>query len=164
MPTSDVRPTFGQLLRNPVLLLAFGFGSGLSPKAPGTAGSLLAILAFPALALLPLPWYLLVLAVTIVGGVWVCGRAASTLGVHDHGGIVLDEIAGVWLAMATFPATWPWMLAGFVLFRLFDILKPWPISLLDRRVPGGLGIMVDDVLAGVFAWLILAVTREVMGL
>lgn len=164
MPTSDVRPTFRQLLRDPVLLLAFGFGSGLSPKAPGTAGSLLAILAFPLLALLPLPWYLLVVAVTIAGGVWICGRAARTLGVHDHGGIVLDEIASVWLAMATFPATWPWMLAGFVLFRLFDIVKPWPISVLDRRVHGGLGIMVDDVLAGVFTWLILAGIREVIGL
>lgn len=163
MPTSDVRPTFGQLLRDPVLLLAFGFGSGLSPKAPGTAGSLLAILAFPLLALLPLPWYLLVLAVTIVGGTWICGRAARTLGVHDHGGIVLDEIAGVWLAMATFPATWPWMVAGFVLFRLFDIVKPWPISVLDRRVHGGLGIMVDDLLAGAFTWLILAGVSEVIG-
>jgi len=162
MPTSNVRPTLRQLLRDPVLLLAFGLGSGLSPKAPGTAGSLLAILAFPLLALLPLPWYLLVLAVTIVGGIWICGRAARTLGVHDHGGIVLDEIAGVWLAMATFPATWPWMVGGFVLFRLFDIVKPWPISVLDRRVHGGLGIMVDDLLAGVFTWLILAGIREVI--
>jgi phosphatidylglycerophosphatase A len=156
------RPTFGQLLRDPVLLLAFGFGSGLSPKAPGTAGSLLAMLAFPLLALLPLPFYLLVLAATVVAGTWICGRAADRLGVHDHGGIVLDEIAGVWLAMATFPATWPWMVAGFALFRLFDIVKPWPISWLDRRVPGGLGIMLDDLLAGALTWLVLWLVEGVL--
>lgn len=164
MPTSEVNPPLARVLRDPVLLLAFGFGSGLSPKAPGTAGSLLAMLLFPLLALLPLPGYLLVVALTIVAGIWLCGAAARRLGVHDHGGIVLDEIAGVWLAMAAAPTTWPWMLAGFVVFRFFDILKPWPISWLDRRVSGGLGIMVDDLLAGVFTWLILAVLREVIGL
>jgi len=168
MPTSDragsgpLRPSFDQLLRDPVLLLAFGFGTGLSPKAPGTVGTLLAVALFPLLATLSLPCYMLVLAVTIVAGIWICGRAAKTLGVHDHGGIVFDEVAGLWLAMASFPASWPWMLAGFLLFRFFDIVKPWPIRWLDRRVGGGFGIMVDDLLAGAFAWLILIFIREVV--
>jgi len=161
--TSAPRPGFARLLRDPVLLLAFGLGTGLSPKAPGTVGSMLAIALFPLLAMLSLPNYLLVVAATIVAGIWICGRAAKTLGVHDHGGIVLDEVAGLWLAMASFPPSWPWMLAGFLLFRLFDIVKPWPIRWLDRRVHGGFGIMVDDLLAGAFTWLILAAVREVIG-
>lgn len=159
MPTSDIRPGWGQLLRDPVLLLAFGLGAGMSPKAPGTAGSLLAILCYPLLAMLPLAVYGLVVLITIVAGAWICGRAAHTLGVHDHGGIVLDEVAGVWLAMFALPATWPWLLAGFVLFRLFDIWKPWPIGWLDRRVPGGWGIMVDDLVAGAMTWLVLMAAR-----
>lgn len=156
-------PSWRQLVRDPVLLVAFGFGSGLSPRAPGTAGTALGLALFPVLALLPLPWYLLVVAITALGGVWVCGRAAQKLGVHDHGGIVVDEIAGIWLAMAGFPATWPWLLGGFLLFRFFDIVKPWPIRWLDRQIAGGFGIMVDDLLAGVFTWLALGAVRILAG-
>ncbi|MAT52663.1 MAG: phosphatidylglycerophosphatase A [Porticoccaceae bacterium] len=163
MPTSKATPTFRDLLRDPTLMLAFGFGSGLSPKAPGTAGSLLAIALYPLLATLPANTYWVILGITIIVGIAVCGRAADKLGVHDHGGIVLDEIAGVWVTMSTFPATWPWLVAGFVLFRIFDIWKPWPIRLLDRRVHGGLGIMLDDLLAGGLAWLLLFMAREVLG-
>ena len=152
-------PSWRQLARDPVLLLAFGLGSGLSPKAPGTAGSLLAVALFPPLALLSLPGYLFVVALTAIGGIWICGRAARKLGVHDHGGIVLDEITGVWLALATFPPSWPWLVGGFLLFRFFDIVKPWPIRWLDRHVSGGFGIMVDDLLAGVFTWLVLSAVR-----
>ena len=147
------------VFRDPVLLLAFGGGSGLSPVAPGTAGSLLAIALFPLLALLPLPAYLLFVAVFSLAGVWICGRAAEKLGVHDHGGIVIDEMAGMWLAMIAVPPTLPWTIAGFVLFRFFDIVKPWPIGLIDRHVQGGLGIMLDDLLAGVAALLILTACR-----
>ncbi len=145
-------PTPGQLLRDPLLLLAFGFGSGLSPKAPGTAGTLVAVGLFPLLALLPLSLYLSMLLVVVIAGVGICGYAARKMGVHDHGGIVWDELAGFWLAMTAFPATWPWLLAGFVLFRFFDIVKPWPISWLDRNVTGGLGIMLDDLVAGALTW------------
>lgn len=155
-------PTPGDLVRDPVLMLAFGFGSGLVPRMPGTAGSLLAVLLFPAIAWLPLSGYLAFLAVVVVVGVAVSGRASRRLGVHDHGGIVIDEFAGLWLALAGFPATLPWLVAGFVLFRLFDIWKPWPISWLDRRLSGGVGIMVDDLVAGGFAWLILCLFREVL--
>ena len=148
-------PSMNQLIRNPVHFLAFGFGSGLSPKAPGTAGTLVAMLLWPLLAGLPLEIYLAIVAVVSVGGFYLCGKTASDLGVHDHPGIVWDEIAGYWLAMAAIPCTWYWMLAGFVLFRLFDIWKPWPISWLDKQVHGGVGIMVDDLLAGLFAWILL---------
>jgi len=148
-------PSINQLIRNPVHFLAFGFGSGLSPKAPGTAGTLVAMLLWPLLAGLPLEIYLAIVAVVSVGGFYLCGKTASDLGVHDHPGIVWDEIAGYWLAMAAIPCTWYWMLAGFVLFRLFDIWKPWPISWLDKQVHGGVGIMADDLLAGLFAWILL---------
>jgi len=148
-------PSINQLIRNPVHFLAFGFGSGLSPKAPGTAGTLVALLLWPLLAGLPLTVYLAIVAVVSIGGFYLCGKTASDLGVHDHPGIVWDEIAGYWLAMTAVPFTWYWMLAGFVLFRLFDIWKPWPISWLDRKVHGGVGIMVDDLIAGVFTWALL---------
>lgn len=150
-PESLPKPDIG----NPVHLLAFGFGAGCSPFAPGTMGTLLAVGVYLPLSLLPLPVYGLMLAVIVVLGIWLCGRAARDLGVHDHPGIVWDEIAGYLLTMLAAPTGWIWVLFGFVLFRLFDIWKPWPINWLDRRVAGGLGIMLDDLVAGVFAALVL---------
>ena len=150
-----VNPTFSQLLRNPVQFLAFGFGSGLSPKAPGTAGTVVAILFLPLLAPLSVTTHLLVVGLAALVGFYLCGKAAEQLGVHDHGGIVWDEMVGFWLAMTAIPMTWPWVLAAFVLFRLFDIWKPWPISYFDKQVHGGVGIMLDDILAGFFAWIVL---------
>jgi phosphatidylglycerophosphatase A len=136
-------------------LLAFGFGSGLSPFAPGTAGSLAAIpLAWP-LTQLSLPVALGLLAALFVFGVWLCGRVGRRLGVHDHSGIVFDEFVGLWLVLVCVPLNWVWWLAAFALFRLFDAAKPWPISWLDRRIHGGLGVMLDDLLAGVFCLVIL---------
>lgn len=148
-------PDFRQLLRNPVHFLAFGFGSGLSPKAPGTAGTLVALALWPLLAGLPLLAYMAIVVIASVVGFYLCGKTASDLGVHDHPGIVWDEIAGFWLAMTALPLTWYWMLGGFVLFRVFDIWKPWPISWLDRKVEGGIGIMMDDLVAGAFTWVLL---------
>ena len=144
-------PTFTQLLRSPTLLLAFGFGSGLSPKAPGTVGTVAAIPLWWLLAQLPLQSYLLIVALAAIVGIVICGRAAEKLGVHDHGRIVWDEFVGFWIAMAALPVTWNSLLFGFVLFRLFDIFKPWPISWLDKKVSGGFGIMIDDVIAGLAA-------------
>ena len=141
------KPVMGNITH----LLAFGFGAGCSPKAPGTMGTLLAVGLYLPLSHLALPLYVAVLAVVIVSGIWLCGRAARDLGVHDHPGIVWDEIAGDPLTMVAAPPGWTWILAGFVLFRLFDIWKPWPIGWLDRRVGGGLGIMLDDLVAGLFA-------------
>jgi phosphatidylglycerophosphatase A len=153
--TSDAplpRPSWGSLLSDPLSLLAFGFGSGLSPIAPGTVGTLVAMAAMPLLAQLPLAAYLAWVLVAAAAGVWLCGHASRRLGVHDHPGIVWDEFAGYWLALVAVPAHWAWWLAGFVLFRLFDIVKPWPISVADRRLGGGFGIMLDDLLAGLMTW------------
>lgn len=156
-------PLFSVLLRSPVLLLAFGFGSGLSPKAPGTVGTLFAIPLWLLFAQLPLAAYMLLVAVCTFAGVYICGKAAEMLGVHDHGGIVWDEFVGLWIAMTALPVTWTNVVLGFVLFRTFDILKPWPIGWLDKRVPGGAGIMVDDIVAGVMAAAVMFVLTGFMG-
>ena len=147
--------TMHSLLRSPVLLLAFGFGSGLSPKAPGTAGTLLAVAIY--LVLPDMHWlvYLSLLLVAAAAGVWICDRSARLLGVHDHPGIVWDEFVGYWITMFMAPAGWEWVVVGFILFRLLDILKPWPVKWADEKVQGGLGIMLDDVLAGILAALAL---------
>lgn len=136
---------------NPVQFLAFGFGSGLSPRAPGTVGTLVAVPLYWLASGLSLPWYSAFILLAALVGIWICGEASRQLGVHDHGGIVWDEFVGYWLTMWALPADWLWIVAGFVAFRVFDIVKPWPISLLDRKVGGGLGIMVDDLAAGVMA-------------
>ena len=144
-------PSFSQLVRSPVLLLAFGFGSGLSPKAPGTMGTVAAIPLWYLLVQLPPQTYVLVVAICAIIGIFICGSSADKLGVHDHGGIVWDEFVGFWVTMAFLPVSYVSVLVGFILFRLFDIFKPWPISWLDKNVGGGLGIMIDDVLAGLAA-------------
>ena len=138
-----------EILCNPIFLLAFGFGSGFAPKAPGTAGTLLAVLIHLILVNLP-PWIhgTIIFAAFFIG-IWICGRTAEYLGVHDHEGIVWDEFAGYWVMMFLVPSNWLWVSFGFVLFRILDIFKPWPISVVDRQVGGGLGIMLDDLLAGV---------------
>lgn len=138
-------------MAHPVHFLAFGLGAGLSPKAPGTLGTLVAMALYLPLSHLPHSWYLGVTLVVIVAGIWICGWSARQLGVHDHPGIVWDEFAGYFVTMLWAPPGWPWMLLGFVLFRGFDILKPGPIGWLDRRIEGGLGIMLDDVAAGLAA-------------
>ena len=138
-------------MRNPVHFLAFGFGSGLSSKAPGTMGTLAALPVWYLLAQLPLAGYLAGLLLVIAVGPYLCGKTARDLGVHDHGGIVWDEIAGFLLTMLLVPVS-VWMaLIGFALFRLFDIVKPWPIGWLDRHVHGGTGIMLDDLVAALYA-------------
>ena len=143
------------VLKDPVHFLAFGLGSGLSPKAPGTAGTVAAIPFYLMMQSLSLPVYLLVLVVATLVGIWLCDRSSKDLGVHDHPGIVWDEFCGFWLTMIAAPAGWLWVFTGFVLFRIFDILKPWPIRWLDKHVHGGLGIMIDDLLAGGFAFICL---------
>lgn len=140
-----------RLWRSPVQLLAFGFGSGLSPWAPGTAGTLVAVPLYFALADLGLAYYSLLVIAAGALGVWLCGAASRQLRVHDHRGIVWDEWVGYWITLWALPVEWQWVISGFVVFRVFDILKPWPISLIDRRVPGGLGIMADDIAAGLMA-------------
>ena len=144
-------PIPAALLRDPGHLLALGFGSGLAPRAPGTFGTLAAIPVYLLCAPLAPAFYLLVIVAAFGLGVWLCGRTARALGVHDHPGIVWDEIVGYLLTMTLAPPGWPWVVLGFACFRLFDIWKPWPIRALDRSVHGGMGIMLDDLLAGAAA-------------
>jgi len=159
---TDRRRTRRIALTTPDGLLAFGFGSGLSPFAPGTAGSAVAVpLALP-LTWLALPAALAVIAIAFVFGIWLCGRVGRRLGVHDHSGIVWDEFVSLWLVLVCIPADWAWWLGGFVLFRVFDAAKPWPIGWLDRRVHGGLGVMLDDLLAAAFTLAVLALVGGVV--
>jgi phosphatidylglycerophosphatase A len=144
---------------SPSGFLAFGFGSGLSPFAPGTMGTLVSVPFIFALRTLNEVafWVALILLFTL--GVYLCGHVSRKLGVHDHGGIVWDEMLGYWLSAALVPLQWPWLLAAFILFRIFDILKPWPIRQLDKKVSGGFGIMIDDVVAALFTLGILALVQ-----
>ena len=143
------------VLTDPVHILAFGFGTGLSPVAPGTVGSLVGVL-FAWLTLdLGLPLQLAVAAALSLSGIWICGESARRIGVHDHGGIVWDEIAGMYITLLVAPPTITAWILGFVLFRAFDIAKPWPIRDLDHRLGGGLGIMLDDLAAALYALILL---------
>lgn len=149
--------TAKQILTDPILFLAFGFGSGLAKKMPGTFGTVAAIPLYLLLLQTSSQGYWLATLLSVLLGIYICDQAAKKLQVHDFGGIVWDEIAGFLITMIGLPFSWQTLLAGFVLFRLFDIVKPWPIRWLDQQVQGGLGIMLDDVLAGVFSALLLHV-------
>ncbi len=151
-----------KVLRDPVNLLAFGLGSGLAPLAPGTAGSLVGLALAWGTMELPITVRLLVAIALILSGIWICGEAARRITVHDHPGIVWDEIAGIYLALLVAPPSiWAWAL-GFGLFRLFDVWKPWPIRDLDHRLKGGLGIMLDDLVAALYTALILGFVGSLM--
>ena len=146
------------LLAHPAGWIACGFGSGLIPVAPGTAGSLAALLPWLALRELPWPYYFAALVFAFALGVWACNWAVRVLKIADPGAVVWDEFVGQWLALA--PLLWQprgglWILAGFMLFRIFDIAKPWPVSWADRTIGGGFGVMLDDVVAGSYAALVL---------
>jgi phosphatidylglycerophosphatase A len=143
------------ILKSPVHFLAFGFGSGLSPKAPGTIGTLVALPLVWALMHLSLIPYLCIVLMFSVLGVYLCGESARRLDAHDHPGIVFDEFVGMAITMIGMPLQFRWLLLGFAAFRCLDIGKPWPIREADRRLSGGLGIMLDDVIAGIFSCLIL---------
>jgi phosphatidylglycerophosphatase A len=154
MKTPLVRPLrdVSGLWRHPELVLLTGFGSGLAPRAPGTAGSVVAVLFWWwALSGLGVIAQGLVILGVFLLGIWLAERASKRFGVGDDPAIVIDEFAGQWLALLCAPASPVAVLAGFVLFRLFDIAKPWPVSVADQRVRGGLGVMLDDLLAGAYA-------------
>lgn len=138
-------------LNHPAHFLGFGFGSGLIPFMPGTFGSLAAIPLLIAMSYLPLWGYLVVTALSTIVGISICQKVTDDLGVHDHGAIVWDEVVGMMIVFIAIPLSWHSVLIGFVLFRIFDIWKPWPISFFDKNVHGGWGIMVDDLIAGLFA-------------
>ncbi len=150
------------VLTDPVHFLAFGFGTGLAPFAPGTFGSLPGIALFWLTMGYGLYVQLAVVAVLIVAGVWICGESARRLGIHDHGGIVWDEIAGMYLTLIVAPISVTGWVLAFVLFRVMDIVKPWPIRDLDHRLGGGVGIMLDDLVAALYAAVLLGLYRWLM--
>ena len=150
-------------LLDPVHFLAFGFGAGLVPRAPGTAGSVVGILIAWWLLLLPFSWRAAIVGAAVAAGIWICGESARRLNAHDHPGIVLDEIVAVLFGALVLPERNVWGLALlFVLFRIFDIAKPWPIRDVDHRLGGGLGIMLDDLIAALFAAIGLAAIRVLL--
>ena len=144
-------------IRDPVHFLALGFGAGCLPGAPGTFGSLVGVALYLPLQRLPWPWYLAIVIALFALGVWISGQTAKALGVHDDSRIVWDEIVGYLVTMIAAPTGWLWIILGFVLFRVFDIVKPWPIRWIDEKVRGGLGIVLDDVVAGLYGLAILQV-------
>ncbi len=135
-------------LCNKIHLLATGFGSGLAPKAPGTFGTIAALPFYLMFVYSPSYWFFIFTAVVCIVGPYICGKAAEDIGVPDHKSIVWDEFAGIFITLCFVPFSWLAVGVGFILFRFFDILKPWPISYLDKHVHGGLGIMIDDIVAG----------------
>ena len=139
------------LLVHPAGWIASGFGSGFSPFAPGTAGTIAAMLPWWWLRVLPLPWYLAAVVAAFAIGTWASSWVVRRSGVNDPQVVVWDEFVGVWIALIAAPSGWIWALAGFALFRLFDIWKPWPVRWADRKVHGGLGVMLDDAIAGGYA-------------
>ena len=144
------------IMSTPVLFLAFGFGSGLAKKMPGTMGTLAAIPVYLAFIETNFWVYSALTILVTVTGIWICEDAAKQLGEHDYGGIVWDEVAGFLITLWWVPFSWNALLFGFILFRIFDIVKPWPIKWIDQKVDGGLGIMLDDVLAGILAAVVLS--------
>ena len=148
-------PISADLLRDPVHLLALGFGAGLARFAPGTVGTAVGVALYLALQSLPLTGYLVIVAVLFGVGVWLCQQTAISLGVQDDPAIVWDEIVGYLITMIGAPAGYGWIALGFLLFRVFDVTKPWPVGMVDNKIKGGVGIMLDDALAGLYACIIL---------
>ena len=162
-PDLVLRPSWRFLLSHPAHMIAFGFGVGLVPVAPGTWGTLLALpfflLVSPRLEAVE---FLLMLAVLFALGVWACGVTGRAIGAADHGGMVWDETVAFLLVLFFVPAMLPWQVAAFLLFRLFDILKPPPIRYYDQSLKGGFGVMFDDLIAASYTLLVLAVATTIM--
>jgi len=157
-----VQPTLSWMMKSPARILALGFGTGLAPIVPGTFGTLVALPFIFLFSAGPLWFYLIGIVGVSAIGIWAAETACNDMGAHDHNSIVWDEVAGYLVTMLLLPLTWQWLLAGFILFRLVDILKPWPINLLDRNVHGGFGVMIDDIAAGVVCCVVLHAVRLVI--
>ena len=135
----------------PLYFIDFGFGSGAMPLAPGTFGTLMAIPFYMVLQALPLAAYLIFVIIFCIFSIWICDRVSRDIGIHDHPGMCIDEFAGFFVTMIDAPPGFTWIILGFVLFRLFDIWKPWPIFFIDKKIHGGIGIVLDDIVAGIFS-------------
>jgi len=150
-----VPPIPDSIWKNPIHFVAFGFGSGAIPVAPGTFGTLMAIPFYLALSHTSSLFYLAILLIITWGSIWICNKTSLDLGVHDHQGMCLDEFVGYFVTMFHAPQGWSWILFGFILFRIFDIWKPWPIRLVDEKIHGGFGMILDDILAGVYSCIVI---------
>lgn len=148
-------PNLKLLLSHPAHFFSLGFGTGLAPKAPGTVGTLVGFPLFWLISDLSLEQQLSIIAVCFIIGIWFCDQTGKAIGVADHGGIVWDEIAAMMLVLTFTPKTALWWVVAFILFRLFDIWKPFPIKHVDAKVKGGLGVMLDDLLAALYAIVVL---------
>ncbi len=155
-------PVPATIWKNPLQFIAFGFGSGALPWMPGTWGTLVGALFYLGLQQLSLVWYAVVLVVAFFFGVWLCGKVEREVGVVDHSGIVWDEIVGLWVTMIYAPIGWFWLILGIILFRLFDIWKPFPIRWLQQHCKGGWGVMLDDVAAGVIALILVQIIAYIL--
>jgi len=148
---NQTQPDLKLLLSHPAHFCALGFGSGLAAKAPGTFGTLVGLPAFWLIAGLDFYVQLTIIAILFLAGIYFCEKTGKALTVPDHGSIVWDEIVAIMLVLTVTPYQWQWWLAAFLLFRLFDIWKPLPIRQCDAMVKGGLGVMLDDLLAAIYA-------------
>lgn len=157
MKKYTVPPIPNSVWKNPLHFIAFGFGSGAIPVAPGTFGTLLAIPLYLLFSLFSFPIYLLLTILFVIGSMWICHQVSKEINVHDHQGMNLDEFAGYLVTMIHAPKGFIWILIGFVLFRVFDILKPWPIGWVDEKISGGFGMVFDDVLAGIYACILIQI-------
>lgn len=161
MTSPPLRPDAAFLFSHPAHFIALGLGSGLAKRAPGTWGTLAALPLYALLNLGLAPQWIAMLCIPVfILGAWAAGKTCADLGVEDYGGVVVDEIVAMWLVLAVAPATfWGWF-SAFVLFRVFDIAKPWPIAWLDARVPGGFGVMLDDLFAAFYSVLVLLIFQK----
>jgi len=152
-----IPPVPDKVWQDPLYFTAFGFGSGAMPFAPGTFGTLMAIPFYLALRPLPVIFYLGIVLIVIALSSWLSGIISRQINVHDHPGMCIDEIVGFLVTMINAPHGWPWIVLGFLLFRFFDIWKPWPISIIDEKIHGGFGMILDDVVAGIFSCVIIQI-------
>jgi phosphatidylglycerophosphatase A len=151
-----------KIWRDPLYFIAFGLGSGTMPFAPGTFGTLLAIPFYLLMRPLPLVPYIIFVIAFIIFSSWISERVSREIHVHDHPGMCIDEFTGFFVTMINAPHGWEWILLGFLLFRLFDIWKPWPIRYVDKKIYGGFGMILDDIVAGIFAMLIIQIIRMLL--
>lgn len=141
--------------QKPSHFIAFGFGSGTVPFAPGTFGTLMAVPFYLSLQSFSLGVYLTLVVLITIASMWLCKKVSGEIKIHDHPGMCLDEIVGYLVTMIAAPHGFGWMLLGFLLFRFFDIVKPWPIRYIDENITGGFGMILDDILAGIYSFVLL---------
>lgn len=157
-----VPPIPNSIWTNPLHFIAFGFGTGAIPIAPGTFGTIIAIPIYLFLTTYSHTFYFIFLVAFIIFSIWISDKVSKEINIHDHQGMNIDEIVGYLVTMFRAPYGWGWILLGFVLFRFFDIVKPWPIRQVDEKLQGGFGMILDDVLAGIYSLIIIQILRRIL--